>query len=546
MNLGDKSVYQIYIKSFKDSNGDGIGDINGITSKLDYIKGLGVDYIWITPFFLSPQEDNGYDIADYYKVDPMYGTMADLDNLITSAKNIGIELMFDMVFNHCSTDNVWFKRALEGDEKYKDYFIFKKGKKENNTPPTNWKSKFGGSAWEYVPNLDEYYLHLFHRTQADLNWDNPEVRAECANIVNFWIKKGIKGFRFDVINLISKPKEYLDDDDGDGSRFYTDGAKMHEYLRELNQVSFGKYNDIVTVGEMPSSDLENCVKYSNPKNKELSMIFDFKHLRVDYVPGNKWDNQAFDIKRLKDNLFGWQLAMSKAGGWNALFWNNHDQPRIVSRIGNDSEQYRVKSAQSLATLMYLLLGTPYIYQGEEIGMTNAYFSDISHYRDVESINVYSDLLNEGYSEKTTLEKIQAHSRDNSRTPMQWNGEELSGFSTTKPWLELNNNYQTINAEKDLNSEDSIYEYYHKILQLRKDNKLIQNGRVEELFHNDTDIIGYLRTDGQQQIKVICNLSDKELPNEFFRDGELLIGNYEDSNAKQTTIRPYEAVVIKEK
>ena len=386
MNLGNKVVYQIYPKSFQDTNSDGIGDLKGIIKHLDYLEELGVDYIWITPFYVSPQNDNGYDIADYRNIDPMYGTMEDFDLLVKEAAKRNIYLMMDMVFNHCSTRHEWFQKALKGDPYYRDFFIFKKGK--NGLPPTNWESNFGGDAWSYLPETDEYYLHLFHVTQADLNWDNPNVRQACYDIVNFWIDKGVKGFRFDVINLISKTGIYEDDLTGNGKKYYTDGPRIHEYLQELNRNTFGRYDDIITVGEMSSTTLENSIRYSNPASHELSMIFSFHHLRIDYPSGNKWQIQPFRFHDLKKNLFTWQREMEKGGGWNALFWYNHDQPRIVSRIG-DEGKYRLESAKMLATTIHGLKGTPYIYQGEEIGMTNAGFTDISQYRDIESLNYYN-------------------------------------------------------------------------------------------------------------------------------------------------------------
>ncbi|MCD8028759.1 MAG: alpha,alpha-phosphotrehalase [Erysipelotrichaceae bacterium] len=438
MNFKDKIVYEIYPKSFKDSNNDGIGDLKGITSKLDYLKLLGINYIWITPFFVSPQNDNGYDVADYYHIDPIYGTMDDLDELIKESDNRNIGLMFDMVFNHTSTSHSWFQRALKGEQKYKDYYFFRK-------EPTNWQSKFGGSAWEYVEELNEYYLHLFDKTQADLNWENPNVRAELIKILNFWIDKGIKGFRFDVINLISKDA-FEDDDIGVGKRFYTDGRKINQYLRGINQQSFEKYDDIITVGEMSSTTIENCNIYTNPDNHELNMTFNFHHLKVDYQNKEKWTTMPFDFRELKDIFNKWQLGMND--GWNALFWNCHDQPRSISRFGNVTK-YHDESAKMLATAMHMQRGTPYIYQGEEIGMTNNYFTDIKQYRDVESINYYHILKNQGMSENKIHEILQAKSRDNARSPMQWN--KNGGFSDNTPWIQMNSNCKNINVENNLNN-----------------------------------------------------------------------------------------------
>ena len=437
------TIYQIYPKSFNDSNGDGIGDLRGIIAKLDYLKELGIDCIWLTPFYISPQRDNGYDIADYYNVDPLFGTMKDFEELVEEAKKRNIELMLDMVFNHTSTEHKWFKKALNGDEKYKNFYIFKKGK--NEEAPTNWVSKFGGSSWEYVEKFDEYYLHLFDKTQGDLNWENDEVRSEIYKVVNFWINKGVKGFRLDVINLISKPDIYLNDNSGDGKKFYTDGPKIHEFLKELNENTFGKYEDIVTVGEMSSTTIENCVRYSNPEEKELSMVFNFHHLKVDYKNGDKWTLMDFDFKQLKKLFKDWQNGMESGNGWNALFWCNHDQPRIVSRFGNCS-QYHKESAKMLATSIHMMRGTPYIYQGEEFGMTNPEYTSINQYRDVESINFYNILINKGVDKEKAIEILREKSRDNSRTPVQWNNKKNAGFTSGEPWIPVGNLYKNINLK----------------------------------------------------------------------------------------------------
>ncbi|MCX7951897.1 MAG: alpha,alpha-phosphotrehalase, partial [Clostridiales bacterium] len=419
-------VYQIYPKSFKDSNGDGFGDLMGVIEKLDYLSFLGVDYIWMTPFYVSPQRDNGYDVADYLNIDPRFGTMEDFDNLVKEANKRNIGIMLDMVFNHTSTEHKWFKRALNGEKKYKDFYIFKE-------KMTNWQSKFGGSAWEYVEKFGEYYLHLFDVTQADLNWDNEEVRKSIYDIVNFWLKKGVKGLRFDVINLISKPEVFEDDFEGDGRRFYTDGPNIHKYLKELNQNTFGKYDDVITVGEMSSTTIDNCIKYSNPEEKELSMVFNFHHLKVDYKDGDKWALMDFDFMELKNIFNTWQIGMQKGNGWSAVFWCNHDQPRIVSRFGDD-KKYHKESAKMLATAIHMLRGTPYIFQGEEIGMTNAYFDKIEDYRDVESINYYKILRENGLSHDEVMNIIMERSRDNSRTPMQWDNSLNAGFTKGTPWI----------------------------------------------------------------------------------------------------------------
>lgn len=542
MNLGNKVVYQIYPKSFQDTNSDGIGDLKGIIKHLDYLEELGVDYIWITPFYVSPQNDNGYDIADYRNIDPMYGTMEDFDFLVKEAAKRNIYLMMDMVFNHCSTRHEWFQKALKGDPYYRDFFIFKKGK--NGLPPTNWESNFGGDAWSYLPETDEYYLHLFHVTQADLNWDNPNVRQACYDIVNFWIDKGVKGFRFDVINLISKTGIYEDDLTGNGKKYYTDGPRIHEYLQELNRNTFGRYDDIITVGEMSSTTLENSIRYSNPASHELSMIFSFHHLRIDYPSGNKWQIQPFRFHDLKKNLFTWQREMEKGGGWNALFWYNHDQPRIVSRIG-DEGKYRLESAKMLATTIHGLKGTPYIYQGEEIGMTNAGFTDISQYRDIESLNYYNLMKRKGKPEEEIYESLRRKSRDNSRTPMQWDDSENAGFSDVQPWISVIPNYKEINT-LDRESDNSIFNYYRKLIRLRKAVPVIADGIFEALLEDDDQILAYKRTDSTQELYVFCNYFPEEtqVSLNIPADCRCILSNYnEDIRPENLTLRPYEAVMF---
>ena len=468
MKFNRSCVYQIYPKSFKDSTGDGFGDIRGIIEKLDYIQSLGVDYIWSTPFFVSPMNDNGYDVANYLEINPQFGTMADVEELIAEADKRGIGLVFDMVFNHTSTNHEWFQRALKGEEKYLNYFIFKDG--EPNKPPTNWISKFGGNAWEYVPHLKKYYLHLFDVSQADLNWENPEVREELKNVLRFWKKKGVKGFRFDVVNLISKPAEFIDDTDGDGRKFYTDGRHVHEFLKELGKDS--EIGEMITVGEMSSTSLENCIKYSNPAEKELSMVFNFHHLKVDYKNGDKWSLMDADISALKKIFETWQVGMEKNNGWNAVFWCNHDQPRAISRFGDD-EKFHDESAKMLAACIHFMRGTPYIYQGEELGMTNAKYNSIEQYRDVESLNYYKILLEQGKSETEALKILGERSRDNSRTPMQWSAENFAGFSTQATWITPPDNYKKFNVEVEDKDKNSVLNFYRKLVKLRKENKIIQ-------------------------------------------------------------------------
>lgn len=542
VELGGKVVYQIYPKSFQDTDGDGFGDLRGVIEHLDYLAELGVDYLWITPFFTSPQYDNGYDIADYRNIDPRYGTMEDFDELVREAAKRGMYLMMDMVLNHTSTKHEWFQKALKGDPKYRNYYIFKKGK--NGLPPTNWVSKFGGNAWSYIPETDEYYLHLFHVTQADLNWENPEVRQDIYDTVNFWLEKGVKGLRFDVINLISKPDVYEDDLEGDGHRFYTDGPKIHQYLQELNENTFGKYDDVVTVGEMSSTTLENSIRYSNPESNELSMIFSFHHLKVDYPSGNKWEIEPFRFHDLKKHLFTWQEEMEKGGGWNALFWCNHDQPRIVSRIGNEKE-YRVKSAKCLATAIHGLKGTPYIYQGEEIGMTNAGYTSIDEYMDIESLNYYNILKLQGKSEEEVIRILGAKSRDNSRTPMQWDASENAGFTKGTPWLKVCDRYKEINTESR-HEPDSVFQYYKELVKLRKELPVIQKGSVTPLLREDKEILAYKREYQGKELYVFCNFFDGEVevPYSIPEDCRSILSNYgEEISPKELVLRPYEAVMF---
>ena len=542
------TVYQIYPRSFYDTNGDGFGDLRGVTAKLDYIKELGVDYIWMTPFFVSPQYDNGYDVEDYYNIDPRYGTMEDFEELSREAEKRGIKLMLDMVFNHTSANHEWFQKALAGDEKYKNFYIFKKGK-EDGSAPTNWESKFGGNAWEYVPEMDEYYLHLFHVKQPDLNWDNPEVREEVKKIVRFWMEKGVKGFRFDVVNLISKDK-YEDDYEGDGRRFYTDGPNIHKYLKELNEGSFGQNPEIITVGEMSSTSMENCFGYAGADSNELSMVFSFHHLKVDFMGNEKWVLVPVDFMKLKNILFDWQVGMSENNAWNAVFWCNHDQPRPVSRFGDD-EKYWKESAKMLATLVHGLRGTPYIYQGEEIGMTNTDFTSIDQFKDVESLNYYEILQQKGLSKEDALRIIQIHSRDNGRTPIQWNGEKHGGFTTGTPWIEVNNNYTKVNTESQLQDETSIFSYYKKLVQLRKEVDVIAYGDIKPLDEKHPSVFAYERTYENEKMIVVCNFYKNEVVWDSKMDlsgYETLLSNYSEQNIEngKITLKPYEAVMLHHK
>lgn len=543
-DFSNKVIYQIYPKSFKDSNGDGIGDLRGVAEKLDYLKDLGVDYLWLTPFFVSPQRDNGYDVADYRNIDPMFGTMEDLYNLIAEGEKRNIGLMFDMVFNHTSTSHEWFRRALAGEKKYQDYYIFKEGAPDQ--PPTNWQSKFGGSAWEYVSSLGKWYLHLFDVTQADLNWKNPEVREELKEVIRFWKAKGVKGFRFDVVNLISKPEIWEDDFEGDGRKFYTDGPYVHEYLKEL--VRDTGIEDYVTVGEMSSTTLEHCIRYSGAEEKELSMCFNFHHLKVDYKDGNKWELMEPDYMELKVIFEKWQMGMQRGNAWNALFWCNHDQPRIVSRFGNEGEYWK-ESAKMLAGMIHLMRGTPYIYQGEEIGMTNPHYTSIEQYADVESRNYYEILLNEGKTKEEALEILAARSRDNSRTPMQWTDERYCGFSDTKPWIPVSDNFEKINVKKQKQDRDSILEFYKKLIMLRKEKEVIARGNIEFMEVENAGVLAYTRCLDKQKLLVCCNFRDVESQMEFtqeWKSGRKILGNYEENhknNYKVLTLRPYEIIVL---
>ena len=539
------TVYQIYPKSFYDSNGDGLGDLRGIIEKLDYIKELGVDYIWMTPFFVSPQNDNGYDVEDYCNIDPRYGTMEDFELLVSEADKRGIRLMLDMVFNHTSSHHQWFQKAMAGDKKYKDYYIFKKAQSEG-VPPTNWESKFGGSAWEYVPEMDEYYLHLFDVSQPDLNWENEEVRAEVQKVIKFWMNKGVKGFRFDVVNLISKG-EFKDDENGDGRKYYTDGPRIHKYLRELNEKTFGQDVDIVTVGEMSSTSMENCFQYSGVESHELSMVFSFHHLKVDFMGNEKWVNISADFMKLKEILFNWQTGMAEHNAWNALFWCNHDQPRVVSRFG-DEKKYWKESAKMLATMIHCMRGTPYIYQGEELGMTNAGFTDISQYRDVESLNHFQILKDKGLAEEEVYRILQIHSRDNSRTPMQWSEGENGGFTTGNPWIEVNGNYKHINAEQQMQDEESIFCYYKKLVKLRKDYDIIAYGDIKPLDEKNPFVLAFQREYGNEKLLVVCNFYGSEIcwNSGFNLEGyKCLIGNYLNQQLLKDKIklRPYETLVL---
>ncbi|MBJ8053049.1 alpha,alpha-phosphotrehalase [Bacillus cereus] len=542
-------VYQIYPKSFNSYYNKETGDIKGVTEKLDYLKELGVDYIWLTPIYESPQNDNGYDVSDYYSIDPSYGTMEEFEELLEKAKARNIEIMLDIVVNHSSTEHKWFKEAKEDkNSPYRNYYIWRDEK-------NNWQSKFGGSAWKYNEKTEQYYLHLFDETQADLNWENEKLREEVYDMMRFWLEKGVKGFRLDVINLISKDQRFLSDEGttatSDGRKYYTDGPRVHEYLQEMNRNVFeGK--DVITVGEMSSTTIDNCIKYSNPERNELSMTFSFHHLKVDYSNGNKWTKADFDFIKLKEIMSNWQIEMQKGGGWNALFWCNHDQPRIVSRFGDDGK-YRNESAKMLATAMHMLQGTPYIYQGEEIGMTNPKFESIEQYRDVESLNIYDIKLEEGLSKEEIIGILKQKSRDNSRTPMQWNEEVNSGFTTSTPWISVAENFKEINVEKALEDRESVFYHYKKLIELRKKYDVITDGKYDVLDGNHPKIWAYTRTVDNEVLLVVNNFYSEEItysvPEHVQLDGteqEILLSNYKDSSKdiKNLVLRPYESIVYR--
>lgn len=543
------AVYQIYPRSFADSDGDGLGDIPGIIAKLDHIAALGCDVIWLTPVYDSPQNDNGYDIRNYHEVYPPFGTMADLEELLEQAHARGIKLVMDMVVNHCSTEHEWFVQARTSrDNPYRDYFIWKDPAPDGG-PPTNWVSKFGGNAWEYDEQTGQYYLHLFDVTQADLNWENPRLRQDVYAMMRWWFEKGMDGFRLDVVNLLSKDQSFPQAPEGtDGRQFYTDGPRIHEFLHEMNVEAFrGK----LTVGEMSSTTVEHCVRYTRPENQELDMTFSFHHLKVDYPGGAKWTDAPMDFLALKDILTHWQVGMAEGGGWNAVFWCNHDQPRVVSRFGDDGE-YRVESGKMLGTAVHLLQGTPYIYQGEEFGMTNPHFTSISQYKDVESLNAYRELLEAGKPEAEVLAILDRKSRDNSRTPVQWDDSPHGGFTTGEPWIEVAANYPEVNAAAAVADPDSVFHHYRKLIGLRKSDPLVTTGRYELLDREHPSVYAYLRRGDGEALLVVNNFyADPvtwRIPAEVgeWADTALVLGNYPGPEFGDGTValRPYESVVLR--
>ncbi|AMD95373.1 alpha,alpha-phosphotrehalase [Leptotrichia sp. oral taxon 847] len=546
-------VYQIYPKSFNDTTGSGQGDIKGITEKLDYLKKLGVEVLWLTPMYKSPQNDNGYDISDYYNIDESYGTMEDFEEMLKEAHKRDIKIVMDIVVNHSSTENEWFKKSEAGDPEYKDFYIWKDA--VDGKEPTNWQSKFGGSAWKWSEKRKQYYLHLFDVTQADLNWENENVRKKVYEMIKYWLNKGVDGFRFDVINLISKDQRFLNDDGSDtrfvpdGRRFYTDGPKIHEYLKEIHKEAFGE-NDLLTVGEMSSTSLENCVRYSNPQEKELSMAFSFHHLKVDYPNGEKWVKAPFDFVELKKILSKWQIGMYEGNGWNATFWTNHDQPRALSRFGDD-KNFHEKSGKMLATVLHGLQGTPYIYQGEEFGMTNPYFDKIEKYRDVESKNMYKILRDKGLSEKEVLDILMQKSRDNSRTPVQWDDTKNAGFTSGTPWIEIPENYKKINAESALKDSNSIFYHYQNLIQLRRTEELLITGKYEDIDLENKKVYAYKRVGEDAELVIIANFYDKttefDVKGLDLEKAFILLSNYVESpeiNRDKLVLKPYEAIIFK--
>ena len=544
-------VYQIYPRSFCDSNGDGIGDLNGITGKLDYLKELGIDVIWLSPVYKSPNDDNGYDISDYQAIMDEFGTMEDFDRMLATAHEKGIKIMMDLVVNHTSDEHKWFIESRKStDNPYRDYYIWRPAK-EDGSLPNNWGSCFSGPAWEYDKTTDMYFLHLFSKKQPDLNWDNPAVRQDVFDMMNWWLKKGVDGFRMDVISLISKEPGLPDKEPGiNGYATFNvsaNGPHVHEYLQEMRQEALNNA-DTITVGECSGVTLEEAKKYARSDEKELNMVFQFEHMDVDSdEKAGKWTTRKMDLRNLKKILTRWQKGLQDIA-WNSLYWENHDQPRSVSRFGNDSDEYREISAKMLATCIHMMQGTPYVYQGEELGMTNCPFNTLDNFRDLESINAFHELTEQGkMTEEDMMAAIGYKGRDNARTPMQWDDSAYAGFSTANPWIMVNPNYTKINARDQVNREDSVFKYYQKLIKLRHESELIVYGTYDLILDDDKDIYAYIRTLGDEKLIVYCNFSENtrevELPEEFVNK-KVLISNYSDAKANQKiTLRPYEAIVI---
>lgn len=532
-----KVVYQIYPKSYKDTTENGIGDFRGIIEKIPYLAKLGVDMVWLNPFYPNPQRDNGYDISDYMAVDPLFGDMADFEEMVCVGKEHKIDFMLDMVLNHCSTEHEWFQKALAGDKYYQDFFFIQ-------DQPTDWQSKFGGSAWAPFGDTGKYYLHLFDETQADLNWRNPNVRKELFKVVNFWRDKGVKGFRFDVINLIGKDEVSVDCPENEGKPAYTDKPIVHNYLRMMNQATFGSDDSFMTVGEMSSTTMENCVLYSSPDRQELSMTFNFHHLKVDYKDGQKWTLAPFDFEELKSLYHSWGKEMSDKDGWSALFWNNHDQPRALNRFV-DIQNFRKEGATMLAASIHLSRGTPYIYMGEEIGMIDPDYDSMADYVDVESLNAYQMLLEEGKSQQEAFQIIQAKSRDNSRIPMQWDASENAGFSTGTPWLKAGKSYKDINVENEI--QGPIFTFYQDLIRLRKEMPIISEGSYKPAFEDSKQVYAFERQFEDQKLLVLNNFYAKEVEIDLpavYQNGQILISNYEDAEvSEKILLKPYQTLAI---
>lgn len=532
-----KVVYQIYPKSYKDTTENGIGDFRGIIEKIPYLAKLGVDMVWLNPFYPSPQRDNGYDISDYMAVDPLFGDMADFEEMVCVGKEHKIDFMLDMVLNHCSTEHEWFQKALAGDKYYQDFFFIQ-------DQPTDWQSKFGGSAWAPFGDTGKYYLHLFDETQADLNWRNSNVRKELFKVVNFWRDKGVKGFRFDVINLIGKDEVSVDCPENEGKPAYTDNPIVHNYLRMMNQATFGSDDSFMTVGEMSSTTMENCVLYSSPDRQELSMTFNFHHLKVDYKDGQKWTLAPFDFEELKSLYHSWGKEMSDKDGWSALFWNNHDQPRALNRFV-DIQNFRKEGATMLAASIHLSRGTPYIYMGEEIGMIDPDYDSMADYVDVESLNAYQMLLEEGKSQQEAFQIIQAKSRDNSRIPMQWDASENAGFSTGTPWLKAGKSYKYINVENEI--QGPIFTFYQDLIRLRKEMPIISEGSYKPAFEDSKQVYAFERQFEDQKLLVLNNFYAKEVEIDLpavYQNGQILISNYEDAEvSEKILLKPYQTLAI---
>ena len=544
-------VYQIYPRSFCDSNGDGIGDLNGITGKLDYLKELGIDVIWLSPVYKSPNDDNGYDISDYQAIMDEFGTMEDFDRMLATAHEKGIKIMMDLVVNHTSDEHKWFIESRKStDNPYRNYYIWRPAK-EDGSLPNNWGSCFSGPAWEYDKTTDMYFLHLFSKKQPDLNWDNPAVRQDVFDMMNWWLKKGVDGFRMDVISLISKEPGLPDKETGiNGYATFNvsaNGPHVHEYLQEMRQKALNNA-DTITVGECSGVTLEEAKKYARSDEKELNMVFQFEHMDVDSdEKSGKWTTRKMDLRDLKNILTRWQKGLQDIA-WNSLYWENHDQPRSVSRFGNDSDEYREISAKMLATCIHMMQGTPYVYQGEELGMTNCPFNTLDNFRDLESINAFHELTEQGkMTEEDMMAAIGYKGRDNARSPMQWDDSAYAGFSTATPWIMVNPNYTKINARDQVNREDSVFKYYQKLIKLRHESELIVYGTYDLILDDDKDIYAYIRTLGDEKLIVYCNFSENtrkvEIPEEFVNK-KVLISNYSDAKANQKiTLRPYEAIVI---